>query len=83
MWLTDSSCRCRTLLLVVVINASLKTPIGAWMEARYMETLNPIFRETVWVDFLLVFGSMALISWPPYARLVRAQVLCRSAAGPT
>ena len=63
------------LLLVVVINASLKSPITNWMEAQYQATLNPFYRQTIWVDFLLVFGSMALISWPPYARLVRAQVL--------
>jgi peptide/nickel transport system permease protein len=63
------------LLLVVVINASLKAPLASWMEAQYLATLNPFFRETIWVDFILVFGSMALISWPPYARLVRAQVL--------
>ncbi|MFB2552687.1 ABC transporter permease [Ensifer soli] len=75
MWLTDMTMSIPNLLLVVVINASLKTPIAAWMESRYLETLNPFYRETVWIDFLLVFGSMALISWPPYARLVRAQVL--------
>ncbi len=75
MWLTDMTMSVPNLLLVVVINASLKGPAMAWMEARYLETLNPFYRETVWVDFLLVFGSMALISWPPYARLVRAQVL--------
>nr|WP_299502715.1 ABC transporter permease [uncultured Rhizobium sp.] len=75
MWLTDMTMSVPNLLLVVVINASLKTPIATWMESRYMATLNPFYRETVWIDFLLVFGSMALISWPPYARLVRAQVL--------
>ncbi|KGD96424.1 MULTISPECIES: ABC transporter permease [Rhizobium/Agrobacterium group] len=75
MWLTDMTMSVPNLLLVVVINASLKTPIARWMEARYMATLNPFYRETIWIDFLLVFGSMALISWPPYARLVRAQVL--------
>ncbi|MDQ0322635.1 peptide/nickel transport system permease protein [Pararhizobium capsulatum DSM 1112] len=75
MWLTDVTMSVPNLLLVVVINASLKNPITNWMEARYMATLNPIYRETVWVDFILVFGSMALISWPPYARLVRAQVM--------
>ncbi|HLP69404.1 MAG TPA: ABC transporter permease [Rhizobium sp.] len=75
MWLTDVTMSVPNLLLVVVINASLKTPIATWMEARYMATLNPVYRETVWIDFILVFGSMALISWPPYARLVRAQVL--------
>ncbi len=75
MWLTDMTMSIPNLLLVVVINASLKTPIASWMESRYLATLNPFYRETIWVDFLLVFGSMALISWPPYARLVRAQVL--------
>ncbi|SCB58501.1 peptide/nickel transport system permease protein [Rhizobium aethiopicum] len=75
MWLTDVTMSVPNLLLVVVINASLKSPITQWMEARYLETLNPFYRQTIWVDFILVFGSMALISWPPYARLVRAQVL--------
>ncbi|MGO7872662.1 ABC transporter permease [Rhizobium leguminosarum] len=75
MWLTDVTMSVPNLLLVVVINASLKSPISKWMEARYLETLNPFYRQTTWVDFILVFGSMALISWPPYARLVRAQVL--------
>ncbi|MBX5159297.1 MULTISPECIES: ABC transporter permease [unclassified Rhizobium] len=75
MWLTDVTMSVPNLLLVVVINASLKSPITRWMEARYLETFNPFYRQTIWVDFILVFGSMALISWPPYARLVRAQVL--------
>lgn len=75
MWATDMTMSVPQLLLVVVINASLKQPITLWMEARYMATLNPIYRNSSIVDFILVFGSMALISWPPYARLVRAQVL--------
>ena len=75
MWLTDVAMSVPNLLLVVVINASLKPPLAAWMEAQYQATLNPMFRNSVWVDFILVFGSMALITWPPYARLVRAQVL--------
>jgi peptide/nickel transport system permease protein len=75
MWLTDTTMSVPNLLLVVVINASLKPPLANWMDAQYQATLNPVFRNTVWVDFILVFGSMALITWPPYARLVRAQVL--------
>jgi ABC-type dipeptide/oligopeptide/nickel transport system permease subunit len=75
MWLTDMTMSVPNLLLVVVINASLKTPISQWMERQYLATGNTFFRETVWVDFILVFGSMALIAWPPYARLIRAQVL--------
>ena len=75
MWVTDMTMSVPQLLLVVVINASLKQPITLWMEAQYMETMNPLYRNSAIVDFVLVFGSMALISWPPYARLVRAQVL--------
>jgi len=74
-WFTDITMTVPSLLLVVVINASLKPPISAWMDAQYKATLNPAFRNTVWIDFVLVFGSMALITWPPYARLVRAQVM--------
>jgi peptide/nickel transport system permease protein len=75
MWFTDITMSVPQLLLVVVINASLKQPISLWMEARYMDTLNPIYRNSQIIDFVLVFGAMALIIWPPYARLVRAQVL--------
>ncbi len=39
------------------------------------DVFGRMLRETVWIDFVLVFGSMVPISWPPYARLVRAQVL--------
>ena len=75
MWFTDITMSVPHLLLVIVINASLKRPAMEWMESLYLATLNPVFRETVWVDFLLVFGSISLVSWPPYARLVRAQIL--------
>jgi peptide/nickel transport system permease protein len=75
MWLTDVTMSVPNLLLVIVINTSLKPPLAAWMDAEYQATLNPVFRNTVWIDFILVFGSMALITWPPYARLVRAQVM--------
>lgn len=75
MWMTDMAMSVPNLLLVVVINTSLKPPLANWMDAKYLETMNPFYRNTVWIDFILVFGSMALIMWPPYARLVRAQVL--------
>lgn len=75
MWLTDVTMSVPSLLLVIVINASLKPPLVRWMDGLYQQTLNPFFRDPTWIDFVLVFGSMALITWPPYARLVRAQVL--------
>ena len=75
MWLTDVTMSIPNLLLVVVINASLKPPLVGWLDEMFLATRNPLFRNTAIIDFILVFGSMALILWPPYCRIVRAQVL--------
>lgn len=75
VWVIDLTMSIPSLLLVVVINASLKPPLISWMDAQYLATKNPIFRETIWVDFVLVFGSLALIKWPKAARMIRGQIL--------
>ena len=40
-----------------------------------MQTKNSFFRQTMWVDLALVFGVLALIQWPGFARLIRGQIL--------
>ena len=75
MWFTDLFMSVPNLLLVIVVNTSLKPPLARWMDAMYVATYNPIFRSTLWIDFIMVFGSISLVMWPPFARLVRAQVL--------
>jgi ABC-type dipeptide/oligopeptide/nickel transport system permease subunit len=75
MWVADITMSVPSLLLVVVVNTSLKPPISRWMDQMYLDTMNPIFRETLWIDLVLVFASMALVLWPPYARLIRGQIL--------
>jgi peptide/nickel transport system permease protein len=45
------------------------------MDDMYLATKNTFFRQTIWVDFALVFGALALIQWPSYARLIRGQIL--------
>jgi ABC-type dipeptide/oligopeptide/nickel transport system permease subunit len=75
VWLIDFTMSIPSLLLVVVINASLKPPLIAWMDTQYLRTLNDLYRETIWVDFVLVFGSLALIKWPKAARMIRGQIL--------
>ncbi|MGH0274117.1 ABC transporter permease [Sinorhizobium meliloti] len=74
-WLIDVTMSVPGLLLVAVINTSLKPPMVAWFGAMYQQTLNPFFRNTNLIDMLLIVASMALITWPPYARLVRAQII--------
>ena len=40
-----------------------------------MQTKNSFSRQTMWVDLALVFGGLALIQWPGFARLIRGQIL--------
>ena len=75
MWLTDVTMSIPSLLLAMLINTSLKRPITSWFQMMYEQTRNPFYLNTLWLDFVIVFGALALISWPGYARLVRGQVL--------
>ena len=58
-----------------MINVSLKPPLVNWMDAQFLATGNEFYRNTIWVDFVLVFGSLALIKWPKAARIIRGQIL--------
>jgi len=75
MWFTDVFMSVPNLLLVIVVNTSLKPPLGRWMDEMYLLTGNTLFRNTLIVDFIMVFGTISLVMWPPYARTVRAQIL--------
>ena len=75
VWLTDVTRSMPALLLAIVINLTLKVPLEAWLEQMYLQTKNTFFRQTMWVDLVLVFGALALIQWPGYARLIRGQIL--------
>ncbi|MEZ4865666.1 MAG: ABC transporter permease [Caldilineaceae bacterium] len=75
MWLTDVTMSLPGLLMAMLINTALKRPIVNWFDSLYTQTKNPFFLDTWWLDFVLVFGALALIGWPGYARLIRGQVL--------
>lgn len=75
MWFTDVTMSLPNILLAMLINATLKYKVSGWFDSLYERTRNPFFLDTRWVDFVLIFGALALISWPGYARLIRSQVL--------
>lgn len=75
MWLSDLVQSIPSLLLALLVNTALKRPVANWFEAQYYETGNAFYLNTLWLDFVLVFGALALVAWPGYARLVRGQVL--------
>ncbi|MBI3960654.1 MAG: ABC transporter permease [Chloroflexi bacterium] len=75
MWITDVTMSLPGLLLAMLVNTALKRPITAWFDQMYTQTRNPAFLNTLWLDYVLVFGALALIGWAGYARLIRGQVL--------
>jgi len=75
VWLIDIVMSIPSLLLVIVVNVSLKPSLVTWMDAQYLATHNEFFRNTIIVDFALVFGSLAMIKWPKAARIIRGQIL--------
>ncbi|PKL20206.1 MAG: peptide ABC transporter [Spirochaetae bacterium HGW-Spirochaetae-4] len=75
VWFIDIVMSVPSLLLVIVINVSLKPRMVNWMDAQFLATHNEFYRNTILADFVLVFGSLALIKWPKAARIIRGQIL--------
>lgn len=75
MWLSDLIQSVPGLLLAMIVNVALRRPILQWFDSMYEQTGNPFFLDTMWLDFVIVFGALALIAWPGLARLIRGQVL--------
>ena len=62
------------LLLAALIAVSIKQPVVSWAEGIYESNGFPLFADTTWLDLLVVFGGLAFVSWPGYARLIRGQI---------
>ncbi len=75
MWVSDLVQAIPGLLLVMMINTTLRRPIINWFDSLYEQTRNPFYLNTTWLDFVLVFSALALIAWPGLARLIRGQVM--------
>jgi peptide/nickel transport system permease protein len=75
MWITDVTMSIPGLLLAMLVTTALAHPIELWFERKYELTRSAIFLNTLWLDYVLVFATLALITWPEYARLIRGQVL--------
>ncbi|MBX3011021.1 MAG: ABC transporter permease [Caldilineaceae bacterium] len=72
--LTDIVMSIPGLLMAALIAVSLKEPVVSWAQRFYAETGFPLFADTTWLDLLVVFGGLAFIQWPGYARLIRGQI---------
>jgi peptide/nickel transport system permease protein len=63
------------LLLAVFVNATIKRPIADLANSLYLQTGWTFLRNTVAIDYVVVFGALAVAGWPWAARLVRGQIL--------
>ena len=75
MRLTDVLMSFPHLLLAVFANATLRPLVQDRFNTLHEITGIGIFRSQLIADYLVVFGILALVSWPGMARLVRGQVL--------
>jgi ABC-type dipeptide/oligopeptide/nickel transport system permease subunit len=62
-------------LLAAFVNATLRKPYESLLGNIADATGADFLTSKSWVDFTLIFGALALISWSGYARLIRGQVL--------
>lgn len=63
------------LLLAVFVNTTVRPRTEAGFDRLHEATGIGVFESRLVSDYLVVFGSLALVSWPGLARLVRGQVL--------
>ena len=64
-----------TFLLAAFLNATMRPPVERRMEWLAEATGFEALGSKEVIDFVVVFGALALISWSGYARLIRSQVL--------
>jgi peptide/nickel transport system permease protein len=62
-------------LLAAFLNATLRPPIKRLLTSLAGMTGFGVLGGKEFIDFIVVFGALAVISWSGYARLIRSQVL--------
>jgi ABC-type dipeptide/oligopeptide/nickel transport system permease subunit len=62
-------------LLAAFLNATLRSPVESRLNALARTTGIAALGSKEVIDFIVVFGGLALVGWSGYARLIRSQVL--------
>lgn len=63
------------LLLAIFVNATVKAPVQAWLEDLSVKTGWHFLADSVFIDYIIVFGALSIVGWPSLARLIRGQIL--------
>ena len=63
------------LLLAAFISSTARRPVIDFADKLRATTGWEILESTVFIDYTMVFGALAIVSWAGVARLIRGQVL--------
>ncbi len=74
-WLTGLVMTIPVLLLAVLVDFSIRDPMGQLTDWLYRHTGWSVFSTGIYSDYLILFASLSLVFWPHFARLIRGQVL--------
>jgi ABC-type dipeptide/oligopeptide/nickel transport system permease subunit len=78
MRITDMLLSFPELLLAMFLVGTVRNPVVDALTNLYVQTRNPLFKSTGFVDYTLVLGTLAIVGWSGIARLIRGQVLSLS-----
>lgn len=63
------------LLFASLVAATVREPVSSFVEHMYAQTHWGFFKTATYMDLIVVFGALAVVNWPGYARLIRGQIL--------
>ncbi len=63
------------LLIAALLAVTLRRPVAEWIAQLQTRTGWGFLDNAVILDYLLVFGALAMVNWSGYARLIRGQIL--------
>ena len=62
-------------LFAAFLSASIRAPIVKMMGDLKQQTGWEILDETIFIDYIILFGALAMVNWSGTARLIRGQIL--------
>ena len=75
MRLTDVVFSFPDLLLAAFLSVSVRNPVIKWVATLQTKTQWGFLDETIYLDYLIMFGALSLVGWAGYCRLIRGQIL--------
>jgi ABC-type dipeptide/oligopeptide/nickel transport system permease subunit len=75
MRITDVLFSFPDLLLAAFLSTSVRRPVVEAVGRLYNQTGWGILKETIFLDYIILFGALAMVNWSGIARLIRGQVL--------